>query len=64
MNEQEKQEVLKALQLIKDICNSNRCEHCPFYDAYSSACNITCKPCDWDNKKPEEKEDETWRAFN
>lgn len=63
MSEQKKDEVLKALQLIKNICNSNRCDDCPFYDAPHSACNITRQPCNWDNKTPEEAE-ETWRAFN
>ena len=63
MNEQEKQEILKALQLIKNICDNNRCEHCPFYEIHYGDCNITRKPCDWDNKIPENG-DETWRAFN
>lgn len=65
MKEQEKDEILKALQLIKDICNSNHCDDCPFYEINSGNCNIHSKmPYDWNNKEPEEKEEKTWRAFN
>ena len=63
MKEQEKQEILKALQLIKDICNSNQCEKCPFGGSDDGECNIhSHMPYDWSNKEPDESD--TWRAFN
>lgn len=65
MNKQEKQEILKALQLIKDICKTNPCDACPFYEVHTGNCNIHSKmPYDWDNKEPEEEKELTWRAFN
>lgn len=62
MNEQEKEEILKALQLIKDICNSNRCDDCPFGGGQSDCKIHSTMPYDWSNKKPDGEE--TWRAFN
>lgn len=62
MNAQQKKELLKALQLIKNTCNDCTCQDCPFGGA-GSDCNICSRmPYNWDIKEPEQEE--IWRAFN
>ena len=53
-------EILEALQVIKDTCDKNSCDKCPFSNVYDSGCMIQAEPPeDW----PIKTEEENWRAF-
>lgn len=57
-----KEEILKALHVIKDTCKENEhCFNCPFHKISTAvSCQIVkIKPSHWEIKKSEEP----WRAF-
>jgi hypothetical protein len=62
-----KQEIVNALNIIKNICKHNQeCEECPFYakvpDWDEDSCLIEHgAPAYWDIVEPEQEP--TWRAF-
>lgn len=56
------EEILKALQIIKDTCNDETidCDNCPFGDD-EDLCRLKFTiPANWKINK----EDNVWRAFN
>lgn len=56
----EKQKILDALTLIKDICDKNNdCEDCPFCCANCCILREDIAPQDWKLNNADEK----WRAF-
>lgn len=61
-----KEEILNALQIIKDECFGTECENCPFsFDdehGISKKCTfIHVLPDEWEIKKKENEQ--IWRAF-
>ena len=55
-----KEEILNALNVIKDTCSEFKCDLCPFRD-FDKSCIIQDEPpTDWDIK---DEEDNVWRAF-
>lgn len=56
-----KEEILNALQIIKDECEGTNCKDCPFCGcAYVCMFKTDEIPEDWRIKN---KEDSVWRAF-
>lgn len=52
-------EILRALNIIREICQNTSCSKCPFFSGIE--CEITLNtPDDWDIKNEDET---TWRAF-
>lgn len=62
-----REEILKALQTIKSVCEQHeKCDTCPlqiadqdYYDNYGCAMQRNENPSDWKIKEPET----VWRAF-
>lgn len=59
-----KEEILNALQIIKDECYGTRCYQCPFGDTEVNTPQIKCRitrnsPNDWKIAEREEK----WKAL-
>lgn len=53
-----KEEILNALQVIKDTCQDGDCLLCPFSDGDGHCIVTEQAPCAWNIKS-----DEPWRAF-
>lgn len=62
--ERSREEIAKALQVIKDVCSSNNvCFTCPFAgvtDTNHIRCNLEVEPENW---KINDVNNELWRAF-
>jgi hypothetical protein len=54
------EEILKALQIIKDECNGS-CKGCPFHDNLDECRIVETRPKFWDIK---ERPETSWKAFN
>lgn len=63
ITDKKKEEIIKALKVIQDVCKSNEdCETCPFYSVNNPTkkCSITNElPNDWKIARKNEK----WRAL-
>lgn len=55
-----KEEILNALQIIKDECTSTECQKCPFGYNGGGCAIQDYPPADWQIKKEKES---VWRAF-
>ena len=55
-----KQEILNALQIIKDECTCAECYNCPFRYNGEECAIKDYPPVDWQIKKEKES---VWRAF-
>lgn len=58
--EHTREEILKALHIIKNVCEESKdCEKCPFRYGFDDCCITMGRPDDWEMPN----ENTPWKAF-
>ena len=53
------EEILNALTLIQNICNTTLCSQCPFNNEFGECAITQFAPADWELNEP----NPIWKAF-